>query len=146
MDKIVIEIPGKAVGKGRPRFRNTGKFVQTYTPGKTVEYENLVRLAWMNSGAAKMDGDIAVEILAYFPIPKSVSKKKQAELMDSPYPHKPDVDNICKAILDSLNGIAFDDDSQVTYLTIYKAYSDTPRTIVTFFPSGEDIITEGGNV
>lgn len=134
METIMFEILGKPVGKGRPRFGNGF----TYTPKKTVEFENLVRLAWMNEHHEKLEGDIAVEIEARFPIPKSVSKKKRAELDGMPYPHKPDVDNICKTILDALNGIAYDDDAQVTYVTVYKAYAETPKTIVTLHPSGID--------
>ena len=40
---------------------------------------------------------------------------------------KPDLDNIAKAILDSLNGIAYKDDSQIVSLLISKKYSDRPR-------------------
>ena len=120
---VKIDIPGKAVGKGRPKFSRQGNFVKTFTPAKTVEYENLVRLAWMQSGAEKLDGPIAATIIAYFKIPSSVSKKKRAEMEGSHYLHKPDGDNICKSILDSLNGIAYDDDSQVAKITIEKLYA-----------------------
>ena len=37
---------------------------------------------------------------------------------------KPDVDNIAKAILDSLNGIAYRDDSQIVELNMKKLYAD----------------------
>lgn len=37
---------------------------------------------------------------------------------------KPDTDNIAKSILDSLNGIAYLDDKQVTDLRIRKQYSE----------------------
>lgn len=33
---------------------------------------------------------------------------------------KPDCDNIAKAVLDALNGVAFDDDSQVVTLVVRK--------------------------
>ncbi len=39
---------------------------------------------------------------------------------------KPDLDNIAKIILDSLNQIAFKDDSQVTSLRVEKVYSERP--------------------
>ena len=44
---------------------------------------------------------------------------------------KPDVDNLAKTILDSLNGIAYHDDAQVSKCTIEKYYSDKPRIEVT---------------
>ena len=45
--KIIAEltIPGEPVGKGRPRFTKNG---HSFTPEKTVNYENLVKLYFMN--------------------------------------------------------------------------------------------------
>lgn len=121
---------GKPVGKGRPRFSTAGSYVRTYTPQKTVEFENLVRMGWMNEGFPMLKGNIVVGIDAYFPIPSSLSKKKQAALEDMPYDKKPDVDNICKSVLDALNSIAYDDDKQVVSVVIRKLYSATPRTVI----------------
>ena len=42
---------------------------------------------------------------------------------------KPDIDNCIKVILDSLNGIAYKDDSQVVSLKIEKYYADKPSLI-----------------
>jgi len=124
----VIEIPGKPVGKGRPRFGNGF----TYTPQKTVDFENLVKLSYMQAypGADLLEGPLVAGIHAYFPIPASVSKKKRATMEDTPYPHKADCDNIAKAVLDALNGVAYDDDAQVTSLIVKKSYSERPRTVV----------------
>lgn len=44
--KLKFSVLGEPAGKGRPRFRNAGAFVQPYTPEKTVSYENLVRLEY----------------------------------------------------------------------------------------------------
>ena len=122
-------VAGVPIAKSRPRFVKRGNFVQTYTPEKTVNYENLVRLSYTQYSGIKFIGAIRAEIQAYFPIPKSVSKKKRLAMMCNAekYIKKPDNDNIAKAILDALNGIAYDDDSQVTELLITKAYSDKPR-------------------
>ena len=129
--KVQFEIAGLAKGKGRPRFRSTGKFVQTYTDKETATWENFVRLSYINSGGEKLSGCLSVSIMSYFPVPKTISKKKRAELMFAPFPHKPDCDNLAKSILDALQDIAFDNDMQVTYLTVGKFYSDTARTVVT---------------
>lgn len=43
---------------------------------------------------------------------------------------KPDVDNIAKIICDSLNGIAYADDKQITSLHINKFYSENPCVVV----------------
>jgi Holliday junction resolvase RusA-like endonuclease len=65
-----------------------------------------------------------VVINAYYSIPKSTSKKDR-ELIKQGLKKptkKPDIDNIAKIILDSLNGIAYKDDTQVVSLTVHKIY------------------------
>lgn len=79
------------------------------------------------------DNEIEVNIMAYFGIPKSTSKKKTALMLNgfiNPT-KKPDADNIAKIILDSLNGIAFHDDSQIVRLVVEKRYSNNPRVELT---------------
>ena len=119
-----ITIIGKPTGKGRPKFSRQGNFIRTYTPEKTVNYENLVKMAWYNEGLEKMEGKITATIFAYFKIPKAVSKKKRAQMDGAFYDKKPDTDNLAKSILDALNGIAYDDDSQVVSLLVSKKYTD----------------------
>ena len=135
MNSLAIVIPGKPVGKGRPRFSTANGFPRSYTPAKTVEYENLVRLAWMQAGHEKIEGPIEVMIDASFSIPKGTSKKKAAEMDKKVYPHKPDCDNIAKAVLDALNGIAYDDDAQIVALRIAKNYRlEGPQVRAVFIP------------
>ena len=116
-------IPGKPMGKQRPRMTKQGI---CYTPKETVSYENLVKMCFVEAGCQRLEGQIEAEIEAYYPIPKSMSKKDRERVhYGILYPtKKPDVDNIAKAILDSLNGIAYHDDSQVVSLTINKYYGE----------------------
>ena len=118
-----INIPGKIVGKQRPKFSRQGNFVKTYTPEKTVNYENWVKMCWMQSEQEKLSGNIIAVIVARFIIPQSYSNKKRRELNENPCPKKPDCDNIAKSILDALNGIAYDDDAQIVDLSVSKVYS-----------------------
>jgi len=122
-------IPGEPMAKARPRF--TGKFV--YTPAKTVNYEVLIKELFIGKyGSVMIDGYINANIVAYFFIPKSASKKKRDEMIKGVLlpTKKPDLDNIAKIILDSLNKIAFVDDSYVTRLSVEKYYSENPRVEV----------------
>ena len=45
---------------------------------------------------------------------------------------KPDCDNIAKIILDSLNGVLYDDDKQITSIIVYKKYSENPNVTIAF--------------
>ena len=131
-----INIPGKVVGKQRPKFSRQGNFVKTYTPEKTVNYENWVKMCWMNSGQEKIQGNIIAVIVARFMIPQSFSKKKRKELNEKPCPKKPDCDNIAKSILDALNGIAYDDDAQIVDLSVSKVYSATEECVDLYLTEG----------
>ena len=127
---VLFTIPGSPVAKGRPRV---GKF-GAYTPKKTVEYENLVRMAYVQCAPDKppIDGYIRAEILLYFPIPKSTTKKAKAGMEAGTIrpAKKPDCDNCIKSITDALNGIAYKDDSQIVEITCQKYYSSQPRAVV----------------
>lgn len=129
-----IIIPGVPVGKGRPKFSTFNGHAVAYTPQKTVNYETLVKLAFQQSGETAFDKEtqLRAEINAYFPIPKSTSKKKREQMERGLIlpTKKPDTDNIAKAILDALNGIAYYDDAQICELHVYKFYSSNPRAEV----------------
>ena len=102
-------------------------YAKAFTPAKTTNYENLVKLSFQQAyGDFRFldDSELEMEIVAVFPIPKSTSKKKRA-LMESGEiapAKKPDCDNIVKSICDALNLVAYKDDSQITDLQIVKRY------------------------
>jgi len=135
---IHINIPGKPIGKARPKFSRVGNFVKTYTPEQTVNYENFVKMCWMNSGEEKLHGNIIAVIVARFIIPQSYSKKKRKELNEKYCPKKPDCDNIAKSILDALNGIAYDDDSQIIDLSVTKLYSAEEEGVDLYLTEAEE--------
>lgn len=127
---IKLVIPGEPMGKGRPRL---GKY-STHTPVKTVNYENLVKEIFIINKLKSIPErpQLKAVITSYYSIPESASKKKK-ELMrhgDIRPTKKPDCDNVAKIILDSLNKVAYADDSQVVELTINKWYSEEPRVEV----------------
>jgi Holliday junction resolvase RusA-like endonuclease len=133
---IQFTVFGCPVGKGRPKFSTFNGHATAYTPAKTVNYENLVKLSYQqqcNNKLYEKDVPLKAEIAAYFPIPKSTSKKKRQMMLEGKIRHtkKCDADNLAKSILDALNGIAFYDDSQVCELSVSKLYSDEPRTEIT---------------
>ena len=117
--KVTFTVPGIPVGKGRPRFMKNG---HTYTPQKTRDYEGKVVRCWKcQSGKGFAAGvPLVAHIAAYFPLPKSLSKKRAAELDGTPHVKKCDADNLAKAILDALNTHAYQDDSAIAFLTVRK--------------------------
>ena len=120
-----FEVPGKVIGKGRPRLNSYTGVV--YTPTKTKDYETLVEQYFLLKYPRfkALEGRIKVNIIAYFSIPKTTKKSDINEMLEnniSPT-KKPDIDNIVKAILDSMNKFAFKDDNQITKLEVEKKYA-----------------------
>lgn len=127
-----FEMIGDIVGKARPRMNTrTGR---AYTPTNTKLYEYSLRQWFIRKYPyfKPIESRVKVSIVAYFDIPKSTSKKKEAEMLAeniSPT-KKPDADNIIKIILDAMNKFAFKDDTQVTKLEIEKKYDKIPRIYI----------------
>lgn len=127
--KYEFEVPGKIIGKERPRVNMyTGK---VYTPNKTKDYEALIQQYYKIAypGAEMLEGRINIEIIAYLKIPKTASKTKEEEMLQgriSPT-QKPDIDNIAKSVLDAMNKVAFKDDNQVTKISVEKQFDTEER-------------------
>lgn len=121
---------GQPVAKGRPKVTKWG----TYTPEKTVNYENLVKMSYIEAykNEKLLEGDLEVTINFYFSMPKSTSKKMKERMLNHEIMHnkRPDIDNCIKSITDALNKIAYKDDNQIVKIKASKYYSDEPRTIV----------------
>lgn len=120
-----FEVPGKVVGKGRPRLNSYTGIV--YTPTKTKDYETLVEQYFLLKYPKFkiIEGRLKVSIIAYFSISKTTKKSDINKMLDnniSPT-KKPDIDNIVKVVLDSMNKFAFKDDNQITKLEVEKKYS-----------------------
>ena len=137
--EVRFKVPGEPIGKQRVKFSRQGSFVRSYTPDKTVNYGSLVGWAYTEScGPLKFAGAISVDIRLYFAIPKSVSKKKRAEMLTGVIrpTKRPDTDNCIKSILDGLNKIAYDDDAQVVVIIAAKYYAEVPRAEITITEIG----------
>jgi len=141
MAKLIIPIPPTPAS--RPRVT---KFSTFYTKSYT-KYRDFVHPFVRTMGIKKFSGAIQMDIVFYMPVPKSwndvlramygvgvennlksIRKKQQKLFLDKYCPTGADVDNLTKALLDALNKVAFDDDSQIAILNVQKKYSDTPRT------------------
>jgi Holliday junction resolvase RusA-like endonuclease len=123
---VSFVVEGTPVPKGRPRFARRGKFVSTYSPKTTVDYETKVAdAAKVAMGSSEpLETPVGAYIYITLPIPASYSKKRtQACLSGEERPtKKSDIDNFCKAVFDGMNGIVFADDSQIVSLHSTKVY------------------------
>ena len=116
-ESISFSVLGPPVPKGRPRFCR-GVAV---TPARTRKYESLVRkVAEWHCGHWRKDGLYRVTLVFTGASPSA------------------DLDNLAKAALDGMEGVAFDNDRQVHWLCVMRntAKSD-PRMDVTLERIGD---------
>lgn len=126
-------------GKGRPRFnRKSGR---AYTPGQTVEAEAEIARIWMDEAGltAPRGVPVMVDVTVRRDMPKTTPKRVES----MPDVTRPDLDNVVKLVLDALNGVAYEDDSQVVVLNGAKDArrrrgGDSMRIAVTYLEDWED--------
>lgn len=140
MRNISFTVPGEPRGKARPKVTRTktGKSL-TYTPDKTVAYEELVRQRYLQaSGGQKFSSasPLIIFVRAFYGIPKSYTKRQRSKIIkgDLLPTKKPDFDNVFKILCDALNGIAYDDDAQIVRASFRKNYTEgSPHVEVSLF-------------
>jgi crossover junction endodeoxyribonuclease RusA len=110
-----VTVPGVPVPKERPRVvTGRGRRPHAFTPARTRDYEQLVAGLALARGVRRIDG----------PVKLSVSFWCQDA-------RRRDLDNLVKSIKDALNGVAWQDDSQVVELHATKGIDrDYPRVFI----------------
>jgi Holliday junction resolvase RusA-like endonuclease len=119
--------------KERPRATIIGGHARIFTPKTTEAYEDAIRAAWIRANGEKPEeGPLRARIYFGLPIPKSETKaNKLLMLHRKKFPtKKPDLDNLAKAVLDALNGVAYKDDCQIVTMLSKKSYSEAPHVTV----------------
>lgn len=143
---INIVVPGKPVPQGRPRFTRQAGYVRAYDPKGSKDYKTLIRneiqpLFYQRPRFQPIPKGCAVSLtlFIYRPMLKGFTprKQEQAEAGILRPTQKPDTDNYLKGVLDALNTVIFEDDSQVVDIVAKKFYSYEPRIAITIVAKEE---------
>lgn len=109
---------------GRPRSTQTGSVItvngRSFPIRRGTAWSSLCGLvARQYAPAVPLTGALRCELTFRLQAPKG---------RRSPWPAKrPDVDNLCKGLLDSWNGVLWEEDSQIVELVIRKVYARDGR-------------------
>lgn len=127
MARYIFNITPQA--QARPRATRMGRGIRLYDPKKTADFKKELRALARGLDVEPLRDALSVEIWFYREVQKSISKKEHVRRTTGHVRpiKKPDIDNLCKATLDSFNGILWKDDSQIVDLNLHKYYSDNPR-------------------
>lgn len=105
---------------GRPRSTQTGSVItvngRSFPIRRGTAWSSLCGLvARQYAPAVPITGAVRCELSFHLPLPK---------VRRSSWPvARPDAENLCKGLLDSWNGVLWDDDSQIVELVIRKVYA-----------------------
>jgi Holliday junction resolvase RusA-like endonuclease len=146
---LELTIYGIPLAKQSARFcvrpgKHGGQYVHSYQPKKIKDHEKNVRAQIVNQlpdGFTPIQGPIVIEGLTYvFPILKSMSKKIKA-LAENEYTivykdTQPDLnDNLNKGLFDAMEGIVFNNDSQIVLMSnVKKIYGSKPMIHIRLRP------------
>jgi len=133
-NEVSFIVPGIPIAKGRPRVCQRGGHARTYTPARTKKYENQIALIAQDAmrGRDTLTGPLFLHARCFWPCPVSKQRKRdpaQLEWRDQ----KPDLDNVCKSLMDGCNAIVYADDSQIVRLYMEKyqqAQGKAPEVIL----------------
>lgn len=119
------------VALARPRFLK--KNFRVYD--EQAQYKQIAKCCLLQQMRSKkqiikLRGHIRIKATFHLPIPKNLSRAKK-KAVDGEYHNKrPDLDNFIKMYLDVMNGLVFEDDSQVVFLIAEKKYSQNPKSVI----------------
>ena len=104
-------------GKERPRFARG----RVYTPRVTQKAEEEIGLAYKAAGGTLAPKGVPVTVsITVHKAPAKSTPKRVLMKLDL---RKPDLDNVIKLVLDGLNGVAYEDDSQVVSIDADRVWS-----------------------
>jgi len=133
--RVSFVVTGVPKGKERPRvIRLQDGRPHAYTPTATKQREQRIAKAYLANanGYRFKDKPIKLMLEFFYPIPTSWTKKEKAKAiagMKTPNV-KPDLDNVSKLVMDALNGVAYDDDKQIIFMSASKVYGEVAGTII----------------
>ena len=124
-------VPGDPVPQPRARVTTRHGIARAYVPSSSPihAYRASIAAAAKKAGSVVTDSVFAVTIVATF-ARKSSHMNKSGLKKTAPRLPRADVDNIAKAVLDALHGVAFHDDKQVESLAVRKTYGTEGKTEV----------------
>lgn len=128
---IKVYVPAVPVAQPRAKATSINGSARMYTPVKTstgkthpiAAFKAAVQLAyWQQTSLNPFDGPVRMDCVFILPRPKSMMRKKDPECRIA-HTKKPDRDNLDKAVMDALTGIAWRDDCQVHAGEVQKWYA-----------------------
>ena len=132
---ISMELEGNPIAQKRPRIARGPNSSWCYDSQKELKDGSQWQLR-SQFREPPLTVPVSIDLIFFMPIPKSTSAFKKRQMQNGIIAHtkKPDIDNLQKFILDCMNKLVFEDDSQVCEIRAKKIYSSKPATLIRVIP------------
>lgn len=133
-DQLCFTFEIEPIPQLRPRTSARGGHVRVYDPPKVKQFKSILHnLVTEQYKKDPLTGALSVSLLFYRPVQRSLSNvERQRRLLNQHKPVvKPDTDNYIKSTLDAMNGVLWEDDSQIVKLKAEKRYGERGKIIIT---------------
>lgn len=117
--KAVFFVAGAPAPKGSMRAfksRSTGRMVMTSDNPRAAAWEATVKLRARRELQAPLGGEVGVALVFVLPATTRGDQRRSSAAMHG----TGDIDKLTRAVFDGLNGVAFEDDSRVTWMKASK--------------------------
>lgn len=121
---IIYTLPGNPTPLARPRF-GRGRI---FDKQKLLKINHGIILNHLHNNRPFYSGPLSLSAIFYLGFPSRMSRKRKKQLLGTPRPLRPDIDNYIKYILDVANKILFYDDALIAVVHAKKIYDPDPRT------------------
>lgn len=130
-------------------FDITPKAKQSFRMGKhnyqsksVTDYQKAIRAMALEQTSAEqrnLSGPLYVSVEFVWQMPKSWTRAQVKEAQDKCVYRiaRPDIDNLCKGIFDALNGVIWNDDSQIVGIHAWKRYGHSNAIIMRVWETKE---------
>lgn len=122
-ERLQFTVPAIPIAQPRPRAVSVGGKARVFGAPKTHAihaFKATVRCTFANArreSTVALSGPVSLKMLFVLPRPK-LPKKVGVDRL--PHCKRPDFDNLCKGVVDALNGLAWNDDSQICRMECSK--------------------------
>lgn len=136
MNQICFTIPGTPVPWQRAGRNGKRSYDTPRNLNAKAAFAWEAKVAMGNTQPFK--GPVRLKLQFVFKWPSSYTQTRRRACYGNMRDTKPDIDNLCKTVMDGLNGIAWGDDAQVSELITSKFFTESEeRTQVVVEPLWE---------